>query len=578
MGEVMGTSNTAAGRATKGSSLLADETTDGDGTTKECSEREFPYPGCDGSYKRHSSPGDMDDCLPRFMTLKSLIRTRASQGSCGRTYYPGLARLAAHFAARRSISYRELFGRAFDAILLVDPESGTIIDVNAAACALYGQSRQALIGGSPFSRSQTPGRLADLVTELRRGGEPAFFIVDRRLDGAELSLEVRGTLVRHRGRELVMTFHRDVTEKAAMTRQLASAAGEWQLTVDSIQAAIILVDSGGAVLRMNEMAAAVAGEDAATLTGRRLADLTGEPWSRAAELVAFVSDHGLPLSSQVDDPFSGATWDVAATVATSSSGEQRVILVMRDVTLIASLESSLRRSETMAEMGRLVSGVAHEVRNPLFTISATLDAFEKRRLDSASTAADPYFQHLREAIGRLSTLMRELLELGKPSTLQVSTESVAGVVSDAVADVAPLAARKGIPILNRVTEESGKILMDRGKLAQALSNLVENAVHHSPAGESVLISAHRKQIQGQTWVVCTVEDRGAGFAEADLPRLFEPFFTKRKGGTGLGLSIVQRIVQHHGGRVLAENRAGGGASLTLMFPHLGGGEKDVTEE
>jgi signal transduction histidine kinase len=130
-----------------------------------------------------------------------------------------------------------------------------------------------------------------------------------------------------------------------------------------------------------------------------------------------------------------------------------------------------------------------------------------------------------------------------------------------------------VTIVNRVTPESARILMDRSKLAQALSNLLENAIHHSPAGEEILISAQRKQTMGQTWVLCSIEDRGAGFAEADLPRVFEPFFTKRKGGTGLGLPIVQRIIQHHGGRVIAENRTGGGACITVMIPHLVDGEE-----
>lgn len=114
--------------------------------------------------------------------------------------------------------------------------------------------------------------------------------------------------------------------------------------------------------------------------------------------------------------------------------------------------------------------------------------------------------------------------------------------------------------------------MDRGKLAQAFSNLLENAIHHSPLDESILISAQLSQVGAQTWVVCKIEDRGGGFAEADIPRLFEPFFTRRKGGTGLGLTIVRRIIEHHGGRVIASNRPGGGACFTVMIPHLNDGE------
>jgi PAS domain S-box-containing protein len=486
-----------------------------------------------------------------------------------------LARFAARSLSRRGVSYRALFNLALEAIMFLDAESGVVVDANPAACALYGYSTEELIGTSMLSRCRSEERVFDPIADLRGGGVPMrhFFMVDYRRDGTELYLEVNASIVRHRGRRLVLAFHRDMTQKTMMARKLAEAGGDWQLSIDSIQEAILLVESSGRVIRVNEMAANLMGDPPRT-GGRHLSDFgSTEPWRRAAELVAFVAEHGSALSSQVDEVFSGATWDVAATPATSASGERRVILVMRDVTLMASMEASLRRSESMAEMGRLVSGVAHEVRNPLFTISATLDAFEKRMVASAVTLAEPYLQHLREAIERLSTLMRELLELGKPSLMQVSTESLMNPIGDAITDVAPLAARKNVTIVNRVTPESAKILMDRSKLAQALSNLLDNAIHHSPVGEEILISAQRKQTMGQTWVLCSIEDRGGGFAEADLPRVFEPFFTKRKGGTGLGLPIVQRIVQHHGGRVIAENRSGGGACITVMIPHLVDGEE-----
>jgi signal transduction histidine kinase len=97
-------------------------------------------------------------------------------------------------------------------------------------------------------------------------------------------------------------------------------------------------------------------------------------------------------------------------------------------------------------------------------------------------------------------------------------------------------------------------------------NLIDNAVQLSPAGGRVTVSAMPIEFAGRAWVECRVEDDGPGFADEELERAFEPFFSKRKGGTGLGLPIVQRIVEEHSGKIHVANRAGGGAVITMRLP------------
>ena len=108
--------------------------------------------------------------------------------------------------------------------------------------------------------------------------------------------------------------------------------------------------------------------------------------------------------------------------------------------------------------------------------------------------------------------------------------------------------------------------MDRRRLLQVFQNLLDNAVRHAPAKSVVSVEAEGMQADGEAWIDCRVKDEGPGFRSEDLPRVFEPFFTRRRGGTGLGLSIVQRIVEDHGGRIFAGNRADGGAVLTVRLP------------
>ena len=139
------------------------------------------------------------------------------------------------------------------------------------------------------------------------------------------------------------------------------------------------------------------------------------------------------------------------------------------------------------------------------------------------------------------------------------------IVDVAVSACAPLARRKSVEIAWPRGTAVPPVLADRARVSQVLQNLIENAVHFSPQGGRVQIALEAKADAGEQWVECAVHDSGPGFDLEDLPRLFEPFFTRRRGGTGLGLSIVKRIVYDHGGEVAAENHEQGGAVVKVRF-------------
>ena len=229
------------------------------------------------------------------------------------------------------------------------------------------------------------------------------------------------------------------------------------------------------------------------------------------------------------------------------------------------LQESLLLSETMSAIGTVAAGVAHEARNPLFGISSTLDGLESSF--PARSELQPFIEKLRHEVERLGRLMSDLLQYGKPGSSQRGSYPIGDVVARAIAHCEPIAARAGVVLHSRFDRDALPTMpIERERLVRVFQNLLENAIEHSGRGGTVSIDASVVESDGMPNVQCHVIDSGSGFEAGDLPRVFEPFFTRRQSGTGLGLSIVQRIVREHGGSVSAANGENGGAVVTVRLP------------
>ncbi|WP_146165966.1 HAMP domain-containing sensor histidine kinase [Stenotrophobium rhamnosiphilum] len=224
------------------------------------------------------------------------------------------------------------------------------------------------------------------------------------------------------------------------------------------------------------------------------------------------------------------------------------------------------RIESLVERNRwLLRDISHELRSPLARLQLAL---ELGRGEAQSTV-QPYFERASREIVRLDELIAEMLALSR------AEEGAAGMAPEAV-DLAEMArdrlAEAQIELDNRGLKasldapETAVLEGHSVLLGRALDNLISNAIKFSPAGSEIQL---RVAALAQS-IEISVEDRGPGVPEAELPQLFSPFYRGSNGlranGQGLGLAIVERIVQVHGGRCLAANREGGGLSMTLILP------------
>jgi PAS domain S-box-containing protein len=229
------------------------------------------------------------------------------------------------------------------------------------------------------------------------------------------------------------------------------------------------------------------------------------------------------------------------------------------------MEVQLRQFDKMTLLGQLAAGVAHEVRNPLNAILAITEALFQDIGDNPEY--QPFLDHIRTQVDRLSRLMGDLLDLGKPiGSSSVHKESLLTICTAAV-DLwkqTPLSQSHKVLLLLPAGQDYLSVMADSSKLQQVFLNLLENAAQHSPEGSKIrfVISTPKKT----TARICVI-DQGTGVPPENLQRVFEPFFTTRKRGNGLGLSIVKNIIQALGGDVIIRNNEiPPGCTVEIVMP------------
>jgi len=466
--------------------------------------------------------------------------------------------------------YRLLFESTPQPIWVYNEDTLAFLAVNEAATRTYGYSRDEF--------------LSMTINDIRPQEDiPTLMIKNdlvisspwrhRTRTGKTIYVEISSHPVVFDGKNSKLVIVNDVTERKLLDEKqqrlhtsLQQSAMEWRQTFNAIDFPVLIVDLAGTVKRSNLAAEQIAGIEAEQILGKLITQLgANQPWKKAAELIENIRTNQAPVSEEVKDESTRKTWAITVYHITEfGSAGERAILIAQDITKRVELEASLRQSEMMSLLGSLVAGVAHEVRNPLFGISSIIDAFETRFSDRTEYLR--YTNVLRDEIGRLTILMEELLEYGKPFRGELYLVSMEEMVARSVRACMPAAGVSQVNLISNVEDSLPKIRIDRRRLSKVFVNLIENAIQHSPQQGTVVIEAQKITDAGNDWVQCAIKDSGKGILDEDLPKIFEPFFSKRRGGTGLGLAIAQRIMQEHGGKLIAGNNPEGGACMIARFP------------
>ena len=247
---------------------------------------------------------------------------------------------------------------------------------------------------------------------------------------------------------------------------------------------------------------------------------------------------------------------------TPIKGSTSHLLVVRDVTELKNLEKMYYESQKLAAVGQLSAGIAHEVRNPLSSIKMSLQILEKRMQPQGNDLKR--FKIAQKEVEHLEQLVKDVLIYAKPSAPHKAPADARKIVEGAFAMAEKYLSEHPVRIETNFAAALPPVDVDVEMMKQAFLNIVLNAVEAMPADGFLKISAFRGT--EDRFVTVEFEDNGCGIEEADLPHVFNPFFTKKQYGTGLGLTQVKKIIDMHGGRVRMVGRAGKGCRVIVYLP------------
>jgi len=475
-----------------------------------------------------------------------------------------LLRRYAVAVAETAETMEKLFEIAVEGIV-VSGRDGRIEQVNGHAEALFGYRRDELVGESIELVLPADGAPGAGVDRPADPGDARVRRVGRRKDGTQFPVELSQSAVRIGRTERVMSV---VTDIGARTRG-EEAVVRLASIVESSQDAIISEALDGVILTWNVGAERIYGYSAAEVVGRSIALLIPPelPDELDSILEAIRREEHIEHYETVRVRKDGQRIQMSLTISPIRDAGGRVVgasMIARDVTERVTLERAARRAETLAALGTLSAGIAHEINNPIGILSSRLELMlEGRRNLSPELRED--LQMLHRNVERVGRITRTLLSAARQSPMERRPVDLNTVVEESLMLVGRQMSKDRIQIVTALDPNLPKIRGEPHTLQQVLMNLLVNARDAMPDGGTVRIET--SPVTGQEeGVRLVVADTGPGIPADVLPRISEPFYTTKTAGTGLGLPLSYNIVREHGGRVDVESAAGRGTTFIITLP------------
>jgi len=509
----------------------------------------------------------------------SLERTYLISTSCLRTPDRGwqtlhvLKDITDRRAAERR--YRELFDNIQEGVFFSTPE-GRFVEVNDALVRMLGyDSREELLQADiPNQLYPSPTHRQKFLEAIETNGAVRNFEqVLRRKDGSlvhalENAFAVRdaqGKVAQYRGVVL------DITELKTSQARLQRERDFTTKILNGTQSLILVTDRSGLITYANRRCFA-AGYSRERLLNRPLLELVAPAAQEtmAGALESTLAGHSvdnLELALVRGDESHGRFCISLSPMRDEQGSVASIILVMTDITDAEVLKANLMHAEKMASVGQLVSGVAHEVNNPLTAILGFADLLLQRDLDEGARKELQVIVHEAQ---RTKQIVQNLLSFARQTAPQRQSVNLNSILRRTLELRSYDLGRRGLEVVERLDQALPEVIGDPHRLQQVFLNILNNACDAvSETGRKGRIEVETSVAAGSVEVL--FRDNGPGISHPD--RIFDPFFTTKGAGkgTGLGLSICHGIVREHSGEIVSYNNAGQpGATFIVRLPRGAG--------
>jgi two-component system sensor histidine kinase PilS (NtrC family) len=335
--------------------------------------------------------------------------------------------------------------------------------------------------------------------------------------------------------------------------------------INSLTMGLVTTDPAGQVLTFNRAAETITGHTRDAVSGQNIAEVLALPAEFSASVETGFQRAGSQRADYRYKRVGGTEIDlgVSATHLETPSGRAGLLFTFQDVTTMRRLERGSRMQQRLAAVGEMAAGIAHEIRNPLASISGSMQIL-RNELDLNGEQTQLMDIVLRES-ERLNQTIRSFLAYARPQRFGIKRLDLCPVLQDAALLLRNSAEVGGAHLVEvDVPDTPVWCEADEGQVRQVIWNLATNGLRAMPDGGKLRLGARRDE--GDAAGILVVQDEGIGIPEAELDAIFQPFHGTFDKGSGLGMAIVHRIVNDYGGEIRVTSKLGAGTTVEVRLP------------
>jgi PAS domain S-box-containing protein len=469
--------------------------------------------------------------------------------------------------ARREKRARTLVMATNDMAHLLD-EDGIIVDVNDAMAIALRESKDRLIGTCVYERY--PGEKAEIRKQLVKrviAEQRQVRYLDEQ-NGKVFESNISPIATAAGEKQQVVVFSRDITERLKVEENIKKAAEEWRTTFDAITDPISIIDSDCRLLRVNNAFGKMVGKSPAELVGATCFTSVHHancPIEKCPHQETLKTKKPAVAEIVEHSNNNNRSFEVSTSPIFTDKGEVTAsVHIVRDTTERRKIQDQLMLTDRLASIGELVSGVAHEINNPLTGIIGFSQLLLEKNV--ADEIKDE-LQIIQNESQRMAGIVRDLLTFARKHQPVKQPNQVNQIIEDVLKLRSYEHKLNNINADRKFAPNLPSVMVDYFQMQQVFFNLILNAEYFmlKEHGQGILTITTQ---QIDDYVRISFQDDGPGVSPDIMEKVFDPFFTTKEvgKGTGLGLSICHGIIGEHGGRIYAQSEPGHGASFVIELP------------